>query len=144
MINIGLSHEIAYRHEQLHRTAARRPAEHRARRVRSWFARRRTGAEVSTPAAELAVAAPAVGTPEFHEWATAVGRQFAERGVVAVKGQLDTLTQLAQRHGVAAVSRSVLADRREQEVARARAFLRVVAALEQLTPVSASAVDAAA
>jgi hypothetical protein len=38
----------------------------------------------------------------------------------------------------------VLADRREQEVARARAFLRVVAALEQLTPVSASAVDAAA
>jgi hypothetical protein len=38
---------------------------------------------------------------------------------------LDALTQLAQRrHGVAAVARSVLADRREHEVATARAFER--------------------
>jgi hypothetical protein len=84
----------------------------------------------------LTTTLPAVGTAEFHDWATEVCREFAERGVIGVKRQLEALGQLAQHHGVAAVARSVLVDRREHEVARARALLRVVTALEQLTPVT--------
>jgi hypothetical protein len=57
---------------------------------------------------------------------------------------LDALTQLAQRHGVAAVARSVLADHREHEVARVGAFLGVVSTLEQLTPIAVDSIDDAA
>jgi hypothetical protein len=57
---------------------------------------------------------------------------------------LDALTQLARRHGVAAVARSVLADRREHEVATARAFERAVSTLEQLTPMAVDSIDDAA
>jgi hypothetical protein len=57
---------------------------------------------------------------------------------------LDALTPLAQRHGGAAVVGSVLADRHELDVARARAFPGVVSAREQLTPIAVDSVDDAA
>jgi hypothetical protein len=53
---------------------------------------------------------------------------------------LDALTQLAQRHGVAAVTHSVPAEHREHETSRARAFLRVDSALEQLTPIGVDSI----
>jgi hypothetical protein len=87
---------------------------------------------------------PTVGTAEFGDWATDVGHQFAARGGRAVERQLVALAQLARRHGVAAVSGSVLANSREPEVARARAFSRVVTALVNLTPVTVGSSVAAA
>jgi hypothetical protein len=57
---------------------------------------------------------------------------------------LDALTQLAQRHGDAAVTHSVPAKHREHETSRARAFLRVDSALEQLTPIAVDSIGDAA
>jgi hypothetical protein len=57
---------------------------------------------------------------------------------------LDALTQLAQHHGVAAVTHSVPADHREHEITTARAFLRVDSALEQLTPIAVDSIGDAA
>jgi hypothetical protein len=57
---------------------------------------------------------------------------------------LDALTQLVQRHGAAAAVRSVLADRRDHDVARARPLPRVVSALEQLTPIAVDCIDGVA
>jgi hypothetical protein len=65
-----------------------------------------------------------------------VGHRLAAHGVGAVRRQLVELTELAQRHGVAAVARAVLADRRAPEIARARAFLRVATALQHQSAVA--------
>jgi hypothetical protein len=146
MNSFHLPYEIDYRRERLEQESMRRRSQHSTRRQRwSWFARRSTRtAEAGALPTPVTTTVPAVGTAEFHDWATEVCSEFAERGVIAVKRQLEALAQLAQHHGVAAVARSVLVDRREHEVARARALLRVVTALEQLTPVTIDTTGVAA
>ena len=87
---------------------------------------------------------PPAGTTEFHVWAAALGIQIANGETGRVEGQLKALVRRARELNVAAVPASVLADRRAPEVARARAFSRVVAALSALTPVRVAELGATA
>lgn len=77
---------------------------------------------------------PAAGTARFHAWATEVGILIDRCGAHSVDGHLLALARRARELQVAAVSASVLADRVAPDVVRARAFLRVVAAIGALMP----------
>jgi hypothetical protein len=115
------------------------------RSIRSWFGQRSTTAEtVRSDTTLVARTVPVAGTAEFHEWASSVGIQLARAGTPSVEGHLRSLARRARELHVAAVSASVLADREAPEVARARAFSRVVVALGTLTPSTSAALDATA
>jgi hypothetical protein len=75
MNDYGLSCEIAYRHEQLQRSATRRRPKSSTRQPRRWwFARRRnTTPEVTAAPAVLPLTMPVVGAAEFPDLATEVG-----------------------------------------------------------------------
>ena len=75
MNHYGVSYEVAYRHEQLQRTAMRRRSKDSTRHQRRWwFARRRTTMpKPSAPPAPLTLTVPAVGTAEFNDLAAEVG-----------------------------------------------------------------------
>jgi hypothetical protein len=108
-----------------------------SRKPRSWFLRRRTSKALPTNAVDplwSTTAMPAPATAEFRVWATALGHQLAESGARPVERQLKMLARLARQNQVASVSSSVLGDRSQPEVARARAFSRVVTALVELAP----------
>jgi hypothetical protein len=87
---------------------------------------------------------PAAGTARFHAWATELGVLIDRGGTHSVDGHLRALAQRARELQVAAVSTSVLADRRAADVVRARAFSRVVAAIGALTPATTVRLDATA
>ena len=87
---------------------------------------------------------PAAGTAGFRVWATALGHELAARGARPIERQLVALAHLARLNQVAAVSSSVLADRRQPEVARTRAFFRVVTALIELVPATPASEGAVA
>lgn len=72
---------------------------------------------------------PAIGTREFCNWADTLAHQWAEGTTPAVDSRLQTLARCARAHSVETVAVRVLADRSQPEVARARAFARVVGAL---------------
>lgn len=86
---------------------------------------------------------PTPGTAEFRDWAAGAGHDLAATGATPMEPTLSALAGLARRWGVAAVSSSVLADRHQPEVARARALARVVTALVEVSP-AARAADVAA
>jgi hypothetical protein len=68
MFKLDPSAEIAYRHEQVQRSARRRqrPAKDSTRRRWSWLSRRRSPTVASAPSAPLSVAARAVGIAELR------------------------------------------------------------------------------
>lgn len=84
---------------------------------------------VAAAAAAVTTAVPAVGTPEFRAWATALGHELADLGTGRVNAQLRALARRAREHRLEPVCAAVLADRSEPQVARCRAFYRVVTAL---------------
>ena len=87
---------------------------------------------------------PEAGTARFHAWATELGILIDRGGAHSVDGHLRALARRARELQVAAVSASVLDDRRAPDVVRARAFSRVVAAIGALAPVGALRLDAIA
>jgi hypothetical protein len=115
MKTFALSYAIAVRRREIQLREARHPSQVPARRV--------------------------VGGRDFADWAAEVGNRFAEKGAVEVRHELAHLAQLAERYGVAPNVRDLLTDRRAGEVVRARAFLRVVRAVQQAmsAPVDTSA-----
>jgi hypothetical protein len=105
MKTFALSYAVAIRRREIQLREARRPSQGSTR--------------------------PVVGIRDFADWAADVGNRFAERGVVEVRHELAVLKQLAEQYGVAASVRDLLTDRRADEIVRARAFLRVVRAVQQ-------------
>lgn len=86
------------------------------------------------PATRLARTVPPAGTPEFHSWAADLGVCIDRDGFRCVAGPVDALARQARDLHLETVAASVLADADAPDVARARAFSRVVAALGALQP----------
>jgi hypothetical protein len=74
------------------------------------------------------------GTAGFARWAAAAGQRIAEHGLNASTRDVDDVIGVARQCGVAPVAVSILADTREPEPARLRAFAVVVSALVGATP----------
>ena len=96
--------------------------------------------KTATPTSEL----PELGTQEFRRWVTTLGVRIDAAGTRAYEADLAGLVGLARQHQVAAVSACVLADVRQPDVARARAFARIATALVELPAHRITAATAAA
>ena len=99
---------------------------------RSWARRHATSTTtvVTTPQpVELTWGNRRPGSSGFERWATYLGHEIDEHGLVAVTPAIESLVQLATELGVTPVAVSVLADTSAPEPARLRAFARVVQAI---------------
>lgn len=70
------------------------------------------------------------GTTDFRSWALWLGEQLEAHGARGLEHHLSALARLGRRRDVNKVWCDVLADRTQPEVARMRAFAKVVARLD--------------
>jgi hypothetical protein len=96
-----------------------------------------------TATANLQIATPATGTIDFRGWTLWLGEQIAADGTASVEHHLGALARAARLRQLTPASCDVLADCRQPEVARARAFATVVSALNAAGPVTAAGQHAA-
>jgi hypothetical protein len=79
----------------------------------------------------------------FHSWTRWLGDEIAAGGMSAVEPHLGELARAGQSLGVMPACCDVLADASQPEVARARAFAKVVSAISAAQPASQERPEAA-
>ena len=99
---------------------------------------------INHPTPLLSRKIPTSGVADFRTWAAELGERIDRDGVHGVDGLLRVLGQRASELQVEVVAAGVLADGDAPDVARARAFSRVVGALLALTPSSTVGIAAVA
>ena len=114
-----------------HRLEARPP---RRRPMRAVATRSATSLAEPVARRSLMIGIPAPGTTEFRRWSAWLGQCLAEHGPATIEAHLTELASLA-RH-LEPVCSDVLDDVAAPDVARARAFAKVVAALGRVEPVT--------
>lgn len=119
-------------HGVAHPRAEARPPRRRAMRAVAT----RPATTMAEPVARrgLMIGIPAPGTTEFRRWSAWLGQCLAEHGPETIEAHLTELARLA-RH-LEPVCSDILDDASAPDVARARAFAKVVAALGRAEPVT--------
>jgi hypothetical protein len=79
---------------------------------------------------------PATGTSEVLGWTLWLGEEIAADRISSVDHHLGALARAARRQQLVPASCDVLTDPTQPEVARARAFAKVVSALTEARPAS--------
>jgi hypothetical protein len=80
------------------------------------------------------IGVPQPGTEDFRLWSEWIGRRLADTGPSGIEAHLAAFARAALDLGVEPVNAHVVADRDMPQLCRARAFFRVVTALDDDGP----------